>query len=804
MPLQAGDRLGPYQIQALLGVGGMGEVYRGRDARLGRDVALKVISPRLVGDPSLRRRFELEARAASVLNHPSIVTVYDVGESEGVSWIAMEWVEGRTLRQAIAAGPLPLRDVVSIARQVADGLAAAHAKGVVHRDLKPENVMLTGDGRSKILDFGLARQTLGEALEGPASQVGTLTPPPSDATREGTILGTVGYMSPEQAAGRPADFRSDQFSLGLIVYEMLAGRRAFERPTAVETLSAVIREEPVPLSSLRPGLPAPLLGLVATCLAKRPEDRFASTRELAAALESLGTGQSAASEAPTEVRPAPRPAKARVSLRRPALALGAALVLALAVAGGLRFRAARGAIDSLAVLPFANASQDPETDYLGDGLTESLIDQMSKVPSLRVMARATVFRLKGKADPLEAGRSLGVGAVLTGRVSRRGERFSITAELVEIATGARLWGETYDRPVGELLRVQDSIASGVADRLRQGLSRKEKSTLGRHGTANAEAYELYLKARFFLLRETEEDDLEARRLYLQALEKDPRFVDALVGVSTTYGRSAVSGWSRPAEAWRRGGEELQKALDLDPGNVLARGVVANRRFLGEWDWAGAERDYRGLVSEPQVLTSELFRPIALFHWARGRPDEAVSLMEKALEVDPGNLDSRQMLADFLAQDGRLEDAITAYRALGAAEPADPFPLFGLAEVLRRRADVKGAIEALRTAYELSGEEAGARALASARTEKDYESAEAQVARSRVAGLEALASERYVSPLNLARLHAQAGEREAALEKLEAALAERSPGLVFLKVERAWDRIRDDARFAAVVRRVGIP
>ena len=311
LSLRPGDRLGPYEVQALLGVGGMGEVYRGRDTRLGRDVALKVISPGLVGDPSLRRRFELEARAASVLNHPSIVTVYDVGESGGVSWIAMEWVEGRTLRQVISDGPLPLRDAASITRQIAEGLAAAHAKGVVHRDLKPENVMLVADGRSKILDFGLARQTLGEALRGPISQVDTAAAHPSDQTREGTILGTIGYMSPEQASGRPADFRSDQFALGLIAYEMLTGRRAFARPTAVETLSAIIREEPIPLSSLRPGIPEPLQRLIATCLAKRPEDRFASTRELAAALESLVTAASAAPVASPETPIAPPSEAAR-------------------------------------------------------------------------------------------------------------------------------------------------------------------------------------------------------------------------------------------------------------------------------------------------------------------------------------------------------------------------------------------------------------------------------------------------------------------------------------------------------------
>jgi len=804
MPLQPKDRLGPYEIQALLGVGGMGEVYRGRDTRLGRDVALKVISPKLVGDPSLRRRFELEARAASVLNHPSIVTIYDVGETEGVSWIAMEWVEGRTLREALLDGPLTLRDALSIARQIADGLAAAHAKGIVHRDLKPENVMLV-DGRSKILDFGLARQTLVDTLEGSGSRVDTLAALPSEPTCEGSILGTVGYMSPEQASGRSVDFRSDQFAFGLIAYEMLAGRRAFARPTAVQTLSAIISEEPVPLSSVRSDTPQALQGLIARCLAKRPEGRFASTRELATALEFLGTGSSAAFVAPAEMQIAPPPpAVRRRSFRRPALIVGAALVLALAAAAGIRFLTSRSAVNSLAVLPFENASKDPDSEYLGDGLTESLIDQMSRVSSLKVMARATVFRFKGTADPQEAGRKLGVGAVLTGTVSRRGSQLSISAELMKVSTGARLWGEKYDRPFADLLRVQDSIAMAVSDGLRLRLSGQEKSTLGRYGTENPEAYELFLKARYFVLKDTEEGFLEARRLYLQAVEKDPRFAEAHLGVAATYGMSAVSGYERPAEAYRRQAEEVRKALDLNPGNVMARCALAIRRFYFDWDWVGAEREFQELSTDPRVLLGEQFRPIGLYLWARGRTGEAVALMERALRVDPGDLVLRNMIGNYLAEAGRLEEAIGYYQAALEAEPSDPRPLFGLAEVLRRRGDVRGAIDTRRKAYELSGEEDGAKALATARTEKDYESAEVAVARFRLGDLETLAKERYVSPLDLARLYAQVGEREKAFASLEAAFAERSAGLVFLKVERAWDRIRDDPRFASLVRRVGIP
>jgi len=806
MPLQPGDRLGPYAIQSLLGEGGMGEVYRGRDTRLGRDVALKVISPRLVGDPRLRRRFELEARAASVLNHPAIVTIYDVGDAEGIPWIAMEWVEGQTLREALGTGPLPIREALQIARQIADGLAVAHAKGIVHRDLKPANVMITADGRGKILDFGLARQT-GQGSEDLLSQADTLATPSGEATREGTILGTVGYMSPEQAKGRPVDFRSDQFAFGLIVYEMLSGRRAFDRPTPVETLAAVIRDEPVPLASLRPEIPPRLERVIATCLAKSPEDRFASTRELAAALDALAMGSVAVAETPTasDVAAAPKVPHRRPFPRR-ALLIGLPLALAVTVLGWgwLRFYASPGAIDSLAVLPFENASRDPDSEYLGDGLTNSLIEQMSRVRSLKVMARATVFRFKGTADPLAAGRQLGVGAVLTGSVARRGGQVSVSAELVETKTGARLWGERYDRPFAELIRLQDLLATGAAKGLRLALSGEERRNFSRFGTENAEAYDLVLRARQLFARETEEDDLEARRLFLQAIEKDPRFVEAYLGVRGTYTRAASHGWTRPAEAWPLAAEALRKAHEIDPESVLVRGSLASQHFLVDWDWAAAEREYRDLIGDPRLMFGLQFRAVAMFLWARGRADEAAAVLERALRVDPGNLESRINLADYLAHAGRLDEAITQYQAVIDTEPTYPSPLYGLADVLKRRGDVAGAIAALRKAYELDGEQHGVAALGTARTQQDLENAEILVAQARLADLEALARERYVSPLDIARLQAQIGEREKAFASLEAAFADRTPGLLFLKVDHAWDRIRDEARFAALVRRVGIP
>jgi tetratricopeptide (TPR) repeat protein len=303
---------------------------------------------------------------------------------------------------------------------------------------------------------------------------------------------------------------------------------------------------------------------------------------------------------------------------------------------------------------------------------------------------------------------------------------------------------------------------------------------------------------------SEESDLEARRLFQQALEKDPKFVDARVELAITYVRSVGEGYASPAEAWPRAEEEIQKAAALDPANVHVRAARASRRFQFEWDWAGTEREYAELSTDPRLLQGNQYHPIAMYFWARGRPEESVALMERALRVDPGNVEARIMMADFLAHAGRLEDAIGHYRAIAETEPSNSRPLFGLAEVLKRRGDMKGAIDALRKAYELSGEEHGGQLLSAARTEKDYENAQVAVAWDQLGILQDLAKERYVSPLDFARLYAQVGEREKAFEGLQIALNERSLGLVWLKVDRAWDRIRDDARFAAIVQRVGIP
>ena len=799
MALAPGDRLGPYSVDSLLGAGGMGQVYRGIDTRLGRAVALKVITQPLVADEATRRRFETEARAASALNHPSIVTIYDVGETSGLSWIAMELIDGRTLGAMLAEGALPVRQAWSIAKQLADGLAAAHAKGIVHRDLKPANVIVGDDGRAKILDFGLARQSAVPVL----ATASTIASDP--ATVAGTILGTVGYMAPEQAAGQQADFRADQFSFGALVYEMLTGRRAFDRSTAVETLSAIIRDEPPSLSSIRPGVSESFARVVARCMAKLPAQRFETTRELAIALEALTPESDAARAAAPATTTG---AKNKASRRGVALnvIVAAAIVAAVGVVTSLwrPWRAALPAINSVAVLPFENTAKDPDIEYIGDGLTDALIDRLARAPSLKVMARATVTRYRDEPDPRQVAKALGVGAVVSGGLARRGNQLVVTAELIDGATGERLWGQTFDRPMAELIRVQDSIVSSIAEALRLRLSGQEKARLGGFSTNNAQAYELFLKGRYLMEKDTEEDDLEARKLFVQATEIDPRFLDAFVALASTYARSAGGGYAPTSEAQVGADAAIAKAAAIDPENPAVRVASAHRKFMRTHDWAGAEREYRSLMDDPAILRSVQYHPIALFFVAIGRPDDAVAIVERALSADPANMESRVMLGNFQLQAGHLDAALRTYETISSEAPLDPRPLFGIADVYRRRGDFARAAHARSKAHELSGDDAAARMFAGATTEKEFQRAEVAAAKAELRDLQELATQRYIPVFDIARLHAQIGNREQALDGLAKAVDNNDFGLLMLKADSAWDSVRDDPRFAAIVKKLGIP
>jgi TolB-like protein/tetratricopeptide (TPR) repeat protein len=788
--LKAGTLVGPYRIDALIARGGMGIIYRATDTRLHRQVALKMLAP-LGGQDELRvDRFLREARITASLDHPNIVSVYDVGTHDGQPFMVVEWLEGETLRDRLDRGSVAEADVRRIGIDIARGLVAANAAGLVHRDLKPENVFLTRAGVTKILDFGIAK-LVPDAVP---RNTGT-------STLTGILVGTAGYLAPEQIQGREVDGRADLFALGSILFEMLTGQRAFACENTVDTLHAIVHDAPPDLLRNRADVSASMDTIVARLLQKSPEDRFQTAADVVWVLE-----QPAAETA--WVRARIEPAKTRPTLRMHArtwIAVLAAVVLAAVAAGTFLWqRWSRPAITSVAVLPFANTADDPEIDYIADGLTDALIDHLSRAESLAVKARATVMRFKGEGDPRKAARALDVGAVVTGTLSRRGTLIVVSAELIHGTTGERLWGQTFDRPMTDLMHVQDSIVLAIAEGLRLRLSGDEKVRLAGSGTHSPEAYELFLKGRFLLQRDTEEDDREALTLFRQATERDPNFLDAHLAIVSTYARS-VGGYASPHEAAVRADAALQKAAAIDPNNVAVRVAMAFLRFTATRDWAATERAYRAVMHEPALFRTIQYHPIAVFFVAIGKADEAVNLVERALVVDPDNLETRVMLGNFLLQAGRLDDALRVYAAIGSEAPEDPRPLFGTADVYKRRGDFVRAAESRRRAHALDGDDDAARAFTDATTEAAYAKAEITVARAELGQLEELAKERYIPPLDIARLHAQVGNREQALAGLEEAANEGGyVGLALLKVDRAWDSVRVDPRFAAVVGRLGIP
>jgi TolB-like protein/predicted Ser/Thr protein kinase len=816
MPLSPGARLGTYEIVGLIGAGGMGEVYRARDVRLGREVALKVLSQSRARDPEFIHRFQHEAQSASVLNHPNIVTIYGVGEEGDIAYIAMELVDGRTLREVLTTTRLRIEEVLSIAMQIADALTAAHAKGIVHRDLKPDNVMFTQEGLAKILDFGLAKRAEGMAdILGADDQ--TIGAP---VTQAGLILGTIGYMSPEQAGGRRADAASDQFSLGVILYEMLTGVRPFVGDTPIETLSAILRDEAPPLQTTDGPVNEPLASVVTRCLAKSPADRYPTTRQLATALRQVRdqwlaenpTVQESDEALTTKFRSGtvrrPRTQVQQPVTRRRALLITGAGVTAISLGGALAFRLWRKTgIQSIAVLPFVNAANDDTADYLCDGISESLIRRIARLSLVKVMARSTVFNFKGKTiDPLQAGRQLGVDAVMTGTVRRRSGNLVIGAELVDVASGVQLWGDSYDRPAADVQLVQDDIVNAIVeDGIRVKLTGQDRRQLSEHLARNPQAYELYLQARHELSADTEAAYLDARDLLQKALQLDASFALACVDLGATYGLMAVGGFERPTESWPIANDYNRRALRIDPHLGPAHFAVAGFELFYKWNWQAARRSWQEGTAAPDALIEpEYFRTWALGEWAFGRVDEAVRLARRARALDPLSPVFMMVLGDYLLHSNELDEAADLYEQAIAANAADPRSYFGLAEVRRAQRRFDDAIAAVRRGHAIVGDHDPRAVWMTAAGEEGYRAIERDTARRQLEALQRRAAVAYVSPLDVARAYAQLGDNERAFAQFEPAFADRATALVFLNVDRAWDGLRHDPRFRAAVARVGLP
>ena len=792
-----GRKLASYDVLSLLGEGGMGEVYLARDTNLGREVALKVLSKAVATEKDYLRRFEEEARLASSLNHPNIVTIYGVGKEEGdLTFIAMELVRGRTLREMLLDGAIPLRKALDLAFQISDALAAAHASGIVHRDLKPENVMVTAEERVKVLDFGLARRQSGVVSDALTQNDIVHS---STLTVAGAILGTVGYMSPEQAGGRIAGHTADQFSFGAILYEMLSGRRAFERDTAVETLSAIIREHPPSIRSFIPDVTEPLQQVVDRCLAKDPAERYPETRELATQIRDIRDRTA------LEARPYPTLHfnRRRVMWLSATAALGAVTGLA-----GWKLWPHDTGIRSMAVLPFETSTQDEDAEFLSVLIVESLIRQIANLRLLRVLPRNAAFSFKGKnVDPIAAGQLLGVDAVVSGTVARRAGKLHVTAELTSVHTRTVLWGDTYDEDEADVLGIEDKIAEKIVNMgIRLELSGDERIQFARHPTDNHEAYELYARALYHQDREQEADYVIARDLLEKAVEKDPNFALAHLALARNHTIMAVDGYARPAEMWPQVYRYTRKALDLNPTLLEANSGLAAEAFWSKWDWRLAEQYYELAWRAP--VNGESMGWVFLRR-AIGRYDGALELVRKARIADPLNLMWRLREAALLSESGKLEAGSELYEKIIHDEPADARAFFGLAETRRAQKRFDDAIALIRRGTELDADggqlpDVLEEALSSAQGAEGHRQVERVLAEMELENLRNRVADGYVSPLDFARVHARLGNKEEALSYLDAALKERSPGVVFLKVDRTWDNIRDDARFQDAIQRIGFP
>jgi non-specific serine/threonine protein kinase len=531
-----GQTVSHYRILERLGGGGMGVVYKAEDAELGRFVALKFLPDGLSKDPQSLEPFRREARAAAALNHPNICTIYEIGEHNAKRFIAMELLQGQTLRQRIGGNPLPLGVLLDLGTQIADAPAAAHAKGIVRRDIKPANIFITERGQAKILDFGLAKVISSTEIDENAETLMTQEADLDHLTSPYVMLGTIAYMSPEQVKAEPLDSRTDLFSFGSVLYEMATGKLAFDGSSAGDICGAILRRELLPPSGCNPQVPATLEMVIRKALEKNRERRYQQAADIRTELQRLerctDSGQRAANG---DVETFPSEPRARVST------------------GALRRERVSKIIDSLAVLPFENASRDPEHEYLGEGIAGNLVNVLANVPRLRVMAQSTVLRYKGRGiDPQTLGRELKVRAVVTGRIMQRGESLRIGTELVDVATGSQLWSAQYDRKLGDIFAIQDEISSEIAGRLRLKLTRAEKRRLTKRPTDDAEAYRLYLKGLHQWNRWTEDGFYKAIDYFQQAVEKDPSYALAHAALAHVY---VLLGWNSylpPKDALRNG------------------------------------------------------------------------------------------------------------------------------------------------------------------------------------------------------------------------------------------------------------